>query len=875
MTNTPRLLTAKFALPPARPRARVVVRPRLLARLDAVYPVTLVAAPAGFGKTTLVAEWAHGQGSGVAWLALDADDNDLPRFLTYLIAALGRLWPGVGQTSLGLLQSPQAPTAAATLTALANDLAQLSEAAPSTLVLDDYHVLEDAAVHSAVAFLGDHLPPALRLVLTSRSEPAALPLARWRARGQLVELGPADLRFTPDEAEAFLGEVMGLALPEGEGARLAARTEGWVAGLQLAALAAHAAPGAALEAGHPYLADYLLEEVMAGQPPEAQVFLRDVSGPERLTGALAEALTGRADSAALLDQLARANLFLTRAERDAHGEWYRFHQLFRAFLQTQLQRHAPERLPTLHQRAAGWFAAAGFTGEAIAHALAAGDAELAAKVLAAAAPGLQQRGEFSTLRQWLARLPDEAVWANPRLCIARVWILLDADQPGLAQIDLARLDAFLASNPSAALQGELLALRAVYAAVRREPEQALRLARQAEQQAPTGDAFVQPYVAFGLGAAYKMGFDSMRAEQWLRHAGALAAAAGHTYLAYSSFGNLADVQFNTGRLAEAAQSNQRALDFLHAAAPVEPPYAAWIYWAQARIQYEWNDLPAAWRAAERNVMLGKQWGNLPMIVRGHLVRAQVMLAGKRLPDARAILDEADMLARQSGLPRTLAAVTRLRVVLALRARDLDLGQQLAATLPEGDTYLFFTAVCQARLALAAGQPAYALEHLARAWQSLEATDLVTVRLQVLALEAIARRARGQSQQAQAVFERALAMAQPGGFLRTFVDEGLPLLELLRRSVANGAAATGPLSAYAQRLLAAWNGPATPGPALKLTQREAQILALLAAGLSNRAIAAQLVVAETTLKRHVSNLYLKLGVHSRTQAVARAGELQLL
>ena len=891
MTAAPHLLTAKYTPPPARPRARVVVRPRLLARLEEAAPLTLVAAPAGFGKTTLVTEWAAAlaptQAAGVAWLALDADDNDLPRFLTYLLAALGRVWPEAAQARLRLLQAPQAPSATATLTALANDLAQQRPAPPAVLVLDDYHVIEAEAVHQAVAFLVDHTYPALRLVLTSRSEPGGLPLARWRARAQLATLGPDDLRFTPAEAEEFLSEVMGLTLAVGQGARLAAQAEGWAAGLQLAALAARAAPAltaapaaeaaldTALDARHPYLADYLLAEVMGSQPPDVQAFLREAAVPERLTGALCDALTGRIDGAALLDQLARANLFLTRAERDDYGDWYRFHQLFRAFLQTQLQRHTPERVPGLHQRAAGWFAAAGLTGEAMTHALAAGNADLAAQLLAAAAPGLQQRGEFSTLRQWLARLPDEAVWANPRLCIARVWMLLDSDQPGQAQTDLARFDAFLAARPSAGLQGELLALRAVDAAVRREPEQALAFARQAEQHAPTGDAFVQPYVAFGLGAAYKMGFDSMRAEQWLRHAGAQAAAAGHTYLAYSAFGNLADVQYNTGRLAEAAQSNQRALDFLHAASTVEPPYAAWIYWAQARLHYEWNELPAALRAVERNLALAKQWGNLPMAVRGHLVRAQVLLASRRLPDARAVLDEADHLARQAEQPRMLAAVTRQRIGLALRARDLELARQLAATLPEVDTYSFYAAISQARVELAAGQPAQALDHLARAWQALEPTDMVTVRLQVLALEASARRARGQSQQAQAVFERALAMAQPGGFIRTFVDEGAPLLELLRRSLARGAAATGPLAPYAQRLLAAWTDPAATGPALTLTRREREILTLLAAGLSNRAIAEQLVVAETTLKRHVSNLYLKLDVHSRTQAVARATELQLL
>jgi LuxR family maltose regulon positive regulatory protein len=678
---------------------------------------------------------------------------------------------------------------------------------------------------------------------------------------------------------------MGLRLTAQDGLSLAERTEGWVAGLQLAALALQAQPGhtagAVLAAGHRYVADFLLREVVARQPEEVQRFLRQVSVLERMTGPLCAAVTGRAESAGWLEQMARANLFLARLERDSHGEWYRFHQLFREYLVAQLHRAEPEAEASLHRRASAWYEQQGLTAEAVDHALAGGDASAAVRLVAAAAPALQQRGEFSTLRYWLDRLPEEAVWANPRLCIARAWLLLDSSRSQQAAAYLDRFDAFLAALPpqseSNSLRGEMAALRAVFAAMRLEPEQALAFARQAEQQAPAGDAFVQPYVAFSLGAAYKMAFDSMRAEQSLRHAGALAAAAGHTYLAYSAFGNLADVQHNTGRLPDAIQSNRRALSFVEVEGGV-PPWAGWIYWAQSRLAYEQNALPAAEAAAECAVDLCAQWGNAAMGARAQQVRVQLALAVRRYEVARARLDDADHLARQSGEARLMAAVTRLRVTLALAQRDLEQARQWAATLPpvEGDRFPYHHFICLARLELAAGQPARALEHLAAAWRSLEATDLVSVRLQVLVLEAVARRARGQSQQAQAVLERALAMGQPGGFLRTFVDEGLPIQELLRRSASAGAASRGPLAEYAQQLLAAFAAPAANGasPALRLTARELQILRLLAAGLSNREIAAHLVVAPATLKRHVSNLYLKLEVHSRTQALARAAELGL-
>jgi LuxR family maltose regulon positive regulatory protein len=472
----------------------------------------------------------------------------------------------------------------------------------------------------------------------------------------------------------------------------------------------------------------------------------------------------------------------------------------------------------------------------------------------------------------LERLPEDAIWANPRLGLTRVWLLLDVYQPQQALAYLERYSAAVEREAAGSIQAEALSLQAVCLAMQRRPEQALALAQQAEQAGLGSDPFVQAHVLFSLAAAYKMGHQNALAEHAFRQAAAVAAANDNPYLAFSCFGNLGDIYFNSARLREAEVANRRALEFAALASGGEQPYAGWLHWSQARIYYEWNDLPGAQREAELCLAQCRRWGNQAMAVRALLVLAQAAQARHEPDAARAHLDEADELARQVEDERLLAGVIRQRVALAVATRDLDLARRWEATLPAGaDQASVNHCLARARLSLAEGRPRAALEHLERALAALAPTDLVTLRVQVLALEAVARRAHGQPEAALAALEQALALAGPGGFVRTFLDEAAPMRELLRR-----AAARSPGPADSQRLLAAFaQATAPPADALALTVRERQILRLMAAGLSNRDMAEELVIAEATLKRHVSNLYGKLEAHSRTQALARAASLKLL
>lgn len=889
------LLAAKLAPPPL--RADRVPRPELVQRLaSGLLPITLVAAPAGFGKTTLLAEWladlpftpydlqadtaspiAHRTSNIVnpqaAWLALDQDDNDPARFWSYLVAALGRLFPNMPEQA----RAPQLLAATSGQTYLLNTIA----AAPArgVLVLDDYHLIEAQPIHAGLAFLLEHLPAQLRVVLSTRAEPP-LPLPRWRARGQLAELRADDLRFGPEQANKLLAAARPAdePLPAATLAALYARAEGWPAGLQLAALALrHAADPRALAASfggsHSYLAEYLLAEVFERLPPATQRFLLHTAPLGRLCGPLCDAVRDEPSgcSGEMLAELERANLFLTRL--DDAGEWYRFHHLFGEFLLARLRQTDPSAEPGLRRRAAEWLAQAGLPDEALGHAFACGDSAFATQLLAEHAPTLLRRGEFTTLRQRLAQLPEQLIWSQPRLALARIWDWLDVHQLGDVLPSLDRLDQLVAQpGPGAQLQAEALAVRAIVLAMRDQPEQALALAREVERMPLGHDLDGQAYVAFGLGAAHKMGLRFEPAAEQFRHAAALAQASGNTYIAFSSLGNLADVQYEQAQLYLAEQSSRRALAAVALAPGFEPPIAGWIHWSIGRIALQWGQLAQAREAAERCVALCAEWGNLGMHVRGYVLLAGIARATAEHDRAAGALAEAERLALQLGDPKLLGLVARQAALQALAERNLPLARRLCdqhtagGAGPAGGMW----ATVQARVLMAEGQPAQALERLRPAWQQYAESELATLRVQLLVAEALARRACGQPEQAGAALERALRLAQPGGFVQIFLDEGAPMLELLRRCAAHSAAPH-----YLAVLLRAFGEPAAAPAAEPLTPRERQIVRALAAGLSNQAIAAELVIAESTLKRHLSNLYLKLGVHSRTQALARAAELHLL
>ncbi len=490
MPATQDLLATKLYIPHV--RSQIVPRPRMIARLNQTQlcPLTLICAPPGFGKTTLLSQWIPTSEWCVCWVSLDGSDNDPIRFWSYFIAALQSLKPELGATALELLQSPQPPPVESILTLLLNDIAAFN--VDFALVLDDYHVITKPAIHAALAFLIDHLPPHMQVVITSRIDPP-LPLARLRVRGQLTELRAADLRFTPDEVAAFLNEVMGLRLSADEVAALEQRTEGWIAGLQLAALSMqdHADIASFIRSftgSHAYIIDYLAEEVVQRQSAEIRSFLLQTSILERMNGPLCDAVTGRSDSQPLLEQLEHANLFITPL--DDRREWYRYHHLFAEVLQVHLRRDQPELAPELHGRASEWCEQHGLTAEAIGHALSAADFERAARLVEQTAWTLIGHGELSTLQTALDRLPAPLVQARPRLGLAYATILSISNRLAALEARLNEVDGVLADDKLRrdeslladrdALLGQSAILRAHLALEHYEdPPRAVDLCRQA------------------------------------------------------------------------------------------------------------------------------------------------------------------------------------------------------------------------------------------------------------------------------------------------------------------------------------------------------------------------------------------------------------
>src|SRR5215469_1236055 len=417
------LLATKLHLP--RPRPGFVPRPRLVEALSQglARGRVLVCAPAGFGKTTLLADWARGDGRPVAWLSVDAGDNDPARFWRHAVAALDRVRPGIAEQVGPLLGPPPPRSFEGLVTALINEFAAQTGADDALLVLDDYHQVSSEAVHASVAFLLEYLPPGLHLVLASRADPP-LPLARQRGRGQLAELRAAELRFTDQEAAALLGETAGPGLPEATVAALVARTEGWAAGLQLAGLSLRGQPDAAgfvaaFTGSHRFVLDYLTDEVLERQDGQVREFLLDASVLDRLSGELFDAVTSSAGSQAMLEQVERAGLFLVPLD-EVRG-WWRYHHLFADLLRARLQAEQPGRVSGLHRAAAAWFDEHGLADDAVRHALAAGDAGWAARLVERHVERLLGRSEGATLRRWLSALSPEAVRGRPRLCLAQAW----------------------------------------------------------------------------------------------------------------------------------------------------------------------------------------------------------------------------------------------------------------------------------------------------------------------------------------------------------------------------------------------------------------------------------------------------------------------
>ena len=898
------LLTTKLFAPRVRPDR--VPRPRLTDRLDQglQHKVILVSAPAGFGKTTLLGEWREAlmqRRVAVAWLSLDDGDNDLARLLMYLIGALQTIRADVGRTSLSSLYSRHMPSPESILTNLINELAQVPE--ECALILDDYHVIESPPAHSAIEFLIEHLPPHIHLVIASRAEPP-LALPRLRGRNELAELHAADLRLTPAETSTFLNQVMGLGLSPDDIATLDTYTEGWVAGLQLAALSLRGQPNIAeLVAGFSgrdrFIFDYLAEEVLHRQTEDMQTFLLQTSILDRLCAGLCDAVMDRTDSQTMLERLDRANLFIVPLDNERR--WYRYHHLFTELLRDRLQRWQPERVCELHRRASRWYERQQLISQAIVHALAAQDFEAAADLIEPMARSLLARGEVKTLLSWLDALPDEVVLARSALCLAHAWSLASDTQPERLEHRLQALEHAAPGEDPSRVAGEVAAIRATLAARSGDPDRTIELSRKALEQLPEDDLFSRGISDVNLGIAHMLSGNAHTAGQYFQRGAELSQAAGNQHATLKALNNLAVMQVLGGKLHAAAQTYRRAL---HATAgrtdtndrPVA--IAGMIHIGLSELAYEWNDLETAEREAQLGMALcqySAQATDEQTQLAGYLIRSRLQQAQGDLAGALETVERGRQFAETCSQHWvTTGDLQAMRARLQVMRGDIeaaarwveasDLRPDAKAECLRSNCFGYATL---ARVLIAQGRhhpagPAVrdAGRLLDRMLHALQAVEQTGSEIEVLALQALALQAQGDVENALAALRQALSLAEPERYVRTFADEGEHLAQLLDRIGHE----RGNLKTYVEKLLSvmrpAKSNPLiapTASPALiePLSQRELQVLQLIATGLSNQEVAQKMVVAVSTVKWHLNNIYAKLDVRNRTRAVARAQGLGLL
>jgi LuxR family maltose regulon positive regulatory protein len=881
------LLQTKLFVP--LPWAELIPRPRLMKRLDERRKLTLVSAPAGFGKTTLLGAWVEALSSvshpveRVAWLSLDAPDDDPTRFWSYIIAALQTIHPNIGETALAMLQTPQPPPVETVLTALLNEIAALPE--PLALVLDDYHLIKAPAIHEAVVFLLGHLPPQMRLIILTRADPP-LPLARLRVRGHLIELRAADLRFTTDETAAFLSQVMGLDLAADDVAALETRTEGWVAGLQMAAISMRERGGIpgfvrAFAGSHRYILDYLGEEVLCQQPRDVQDFLLQTAILDRLSGELCDAVIKAsasperrvgAHSQSMLEYLERNNLFVVSLDDGRH--WYRYHHLFADLLRQRLQWERRDLVSTLHRRASEWYEQNGLIAEAVGHALTSGYFERAACLIQQTGWATFTRGEMTTILGWIAALPDDFVRSRPQLGVLHAWAMaksghLDGVEPCLQGID------------PHGLQGEVAAVRAYVAGVRGDLSRAVELAQQALEHLPEENLFLRAIVTQNLGVAYHWSGDSAAAVQTLTKAVKLGRAANQTFQALTALAILGRAHEMQGSLRQAIETCKEALELAFEPGDRPVPFVGMAYVGMAGPLYEWNDLDGAMRYAMEGIRLSELGGFVAYQVFGYALLARIYEAQGDRNSAVQVLQKAERLGQGYSYALVMALVAEWRIRLWVAQGNMAAASRWAqerrlSSVGELDSAREIEQTAVAWVLITQGRPGEALRLLAWLLEAAQAVGRMGSAIKILALQALAFQAQDNLDGALSALERALSLAEPEGYVRTFVDEGEPMTRLLRRALSQGIAPN-----YVARLLAAFGqeveltSPAMGSLVEPLSERELQVLRLLAEGKSNRDIGEELFIAVGTVKKHLSNIFGKLGVQNRTECAARARELGLI
>jgi LuxR family maltose regulon positive regulatory protein len=878
------LLTTKLYIP--RPRPNQVSRAHLIERLNESQSrkITLISAPPGFGKTTLLSAWIPQNRYCVAWISLDSADNAPFLIWTYIISAIQMLDAHLGERALTILRSSQPVSLESVISTLINEIAAFSDR--FVLVLDDYHVITSEAIHKSLIFLLDHQPPQMHLIISTRMDPP-FPLAQLRARGELTELRADDLRFTSDEATLFLNQMAGLDLTAQDVAALESRTEGWIAGLQLAALSMqghtdHTGFINAFTGSHRFVLDYLSDQVLQQQPVELRLFLQQTSILERLSASLCNALTGNADSQALLEMIDQRNLFLVQL--DDNRSWYRYHHLFADVLKHRLKEEQPGEMHELHLRASEWHEHAGMLPQAVHHAMAAQEFECAVRLIERVAESVWQRGEITTLTGWMEALPGAVRRAHPVLCLEYARFLAEAFQNVAAETIVREVELGLEANSptkgeeAASLRGRVAALNAHLASLRNDFSQSIQLSHQARELISTDDSRWRGFIALNLAGAYRFTSRWEEASQTYMEAANFCELAENWVDALTALGLRGEVLQAQGQLREAAQQFEEVLRLAQSWDIPYSPAVGYALTGLGRVWCEWNDLDAALRHAQAGLDHGKRADFVDVMLRGYLILVRIRKAQGDLKSAITLLEEVEPVVQRIGVPEVKEWVNAFRAQVWLETGDFEAAFHWAAgeSSDVHDGIYPTIPVALAQVWLAQGQPDQALQLLEHALQAAEQVGRLGNAIQILVVKALAHRARGDPGQALTDLEKALELAEPEGYFRVFVDEGKPILRLLVR-----AAARNPTSGYVQKLLEGLGGPvaiepiAPPQLIEPLTTRELEVLQLIADGATNQEIANELVLAINTVKKHISNIYRKLGVDNRVQAVAQARHLDLI
>lgn len=909
------LLETKLYLPEW--SADRVARSRLIDRIQPQRKLTLISAPAGFGKTTLLAEWIAAVPSrAVAWVSLDASDNDPAVFWIYLITALQTLQPGLGERSRALLQSPQPPPIESVLMVLLNELTGVN--GECVLILDDYHAIETQAIHRGMGFLLDRLPPPMHLIIASRTDPP-LSLARLRSCGELTELRATDLRFTPAEATAFLSQGMGLEISATDVSALAQRTEGWIAGLQLAALSLQGRDDihdfvAAFSGNDRYIVDYLLEEVLLLQPDPVRRFLWQTAVLDRLSGSLCDAVTDQRNSQEMLETLERGNLFIIPL--DNKRQWYRYHHLFADMLLARARTAGSDRLPELHGRASRWYEHQKLFSDAVRHALAGQDFERAADLIEPLWPVMRNRQQEATVRRWLKAMPDPLIRSRPILSVAYALVLLNVGQLEGIESYLQEAECRLAQRSQAdppddgqrlpriaanetqyrSLPASIANTRAFRAQATGDFASTIAYAQQAMTLLPAEEGYERGTTAAFLGLAYWSSGDVAAAHRSFAEALGTFQRLGGSQIVVAATLILANMGLAQGWLRTTVETCEQALHLSRQQAGPTLQGTAELYLGLSEVRYEQGDLTTAGQLLQEGESLREQVSISGANYLWWLVKAQITAAQGDLEVAFGHLHEAEQAHRQSPVPNVHpAAALKVRWWLqqGRLAEALNWVQESGLSVDDEPSYLReYEHLTLARVAIAqyrrggAEEGLYsAIELLNRLLAAAEAQERTGSIIEILVVQALAYEATADLTGAIPTLERALTLAEPEGYVRIFVEHGTPMARLLQEAMTHNITPT-----YTQQLLTAsetWGQqpkepphpsiyPSTPSPLVEpLSQRELEVLRLLNTELSGPEIARELVVALSTVRTHTKRIYSKLNVTNRRAAVKRAAELKLI